>query len=236
MMIMENKVGISRIFFQTETGAQGSQAVPVRAVTMEERLLLGSIGSALSFAGLTRPDIEGAGVIVGVDSAIDKVKESYFNGVVQDGPLGASPLLFPYTSPNALAARATIHFGIKGPDITIASGPLSFLKAVIYAYRLVSSGRLRHALAAGVTEGVSATICLGLEPSDLSISSVSESRGDRTAGHGAVASMIDTVSIFNEALSAGQCALAEAYDPSGNTVSIRVAFEKRAGVKEEAFA
>lgn len=232
---MGKRVKISRLFFRNESGPEGSQVVLARTMLVEERLLLGSIDSSLAGVGLTRADIESAGIIVGIDSVIDKVKDSYFKGVAEDGPLGASPLLFPYTSPNVLAARATIHFGIKGPDITIASGPLSFLKAVSYAYCLVSSGTVGLAVAAGVTEGLAVAILIGLEKSDLSITSALESRVDSDPRPDVSLTMRDTFSIFQEALSAAADASVEASDLSGNTIRIGLAFDNGVALKEEAF-
>lgn len=237
---MGKRVKISRLFFQAEGGSEGSQVALTRTIISEERLLLGSIESSLAWAGIARADIEGAGIIIGVDSAIDKVKESYFKDVVEDGALGASPLFFPYTSPNVLAARSTIHFGIKGPDITIASGQLSFLKAVSYAYCLVSSGIVDIAVAAGVTEGLSAAMIIGLERSDLSITSVVESRFDLDLSPDirpeVSIKMKDTFSIFQEALGSGAQLPVEASDISGNTIRIGLAFDNGAALKEEAFA
>ncbi len=232
---MEKRVKISRLFFQDESGPEGSQVALARTILAEERLLLGSIDSSLARAGLSRADIESAGIIVGIDSVIDKVKESYFKGVAEDGPLGASPLFFPYTSPNVFAARATIHFGIKGPDITIASGPLSFLKAVSYAYRLVSSGTTGLAVAAGVTEGIAAAMLIGLDQSDLSISSALESRVDPDSRPEVSLAMRDTFSIFQEALKVGADVPVEASDLSGSTIRIGLAFVNGEALKEEAF-
>lgn len=235
-MITEKRVKISRLFYQAQGDLDGSQVAGARAVLLEEGLMLASIDSALAWAGISRADTERAGIIVGIDSVIDKVKESYFKGVAEDGPLGASPFLFPYTSPNVLAARATIRFGIKGPDITIASGPLSFLKAVSYAYRLVSSGRISQVVAAGVDEGMAVAMLLGIERSDISINSVAESRVPPDSKSDVSVSMRETFALFQDALDAGADASVETSDPSGNTVRIGFAFAKGAALKEEPFA
>lgn len=233
-MIMQKKVKISRLFLSGEDGM--TPHVNTRTLLDGERLMLGSVSASIAGCGLSRPDIERAGIIVGIDNAIDKVKESYFMGVVKDGPLGASPLLFPYTSANVLAARATIHFGIKGQDITIVSGPLSFLKAVSYAYCLVSSGRIDIAIVAGVTEAVAAAVVLGLDISGCFINSAVESRADGVEEINKSQSMSDTFSLLEGALTAGGEASVEAVDPSGNMVRISLGFENGPALKEEAFA
>lgn len=233
-MSMQKKVKISRLFLSGEDG----MIFPVNARTLldGERLMLGSVSASIAGCGLSRPDIERAGIIAGIDNAIDKVKESYFKGVVKDGPLGASPLLFPYTSANVLAARASIHFGIKGPDITIASGPISFLKAVSYAFCLVSSGRIDLAIVAGVTEAVAAAVVLGLDISGCFINGAVESRRDGVDEINTSQSMSETFSLLEGALTAGGEASVEAVDPSGNMVRLSLGFENGPASKEEAFA
>lgn len=233
-MIMQKKIKISRIFFSGEDDA--APPVNTRTLLDAERLMLGSISASIAGCGLSRPDIERAGIIAGIDNAIDKVKESYFKGVVKDGPLGASPLFFPYTSPNVLAARATIHLGIKGPDITIVSGPLSFLKAVSYAYCLVSSGRIDLAIVAGVTEGIAASVVLGLDKSERFITGAVESRADGVEEITTSHSMSKTFSIFDGALSGRVDATVEAADRSGNMVRLSLGFENGSALKEGAFA
>lgn len=232
---MAKNVKISRLFYHDKTEACAGQG-RTRTVLAEESLLLGSIAAALAGCGLSRDDIERAGIIVGIDSVIDKVKESYFKGVAEDGPIGASPLLFPYTSANVLAARATIDLGIKGPDITIVSGPLSFLKAVSYAFCLVSSGRIKLAIAAGAAEGAAVSMLLGLEKSGSSITDAVESRAGGVSQPDKPASMSETFSLFERALDAGADASIEAGDSSGNVVRIGLCFEKSMQLKEEAFA
>lgn len=233
-MIMRKKVRISRLFLSGEHDM--TPPVNTRTLLDAERLMLGSISASIAGCGLSRPDIERAGIIVGIDNAIDKVKESYFRGVVKDGPLGASPLLFPYTSPNVLAARATIHFGIKGQDITIVSGPLSFLKAVSYAYCLVSSGRIDLAIVAGVTEADAAAVVLGLDIPGCFITGAVESRADGVDEPNIAQSMSETFSLLEGVLAAGVEASVETADPSGNMVRISLGFENGPALEEEAFA
>lgn len=122
----------------------------VKTVIRSEELLLSAISEALknSPAGLARPE----GIAVGVDNAIDTCKAEFYNEFLKDGPRGVSPLLFPYTSPNAVTAQATIAFGLRGEDMTIASGEFSFLKALAYAYELIKNRLLGCVVAGGVSE------------------------------------------------------------------------------------
>jgi 3-oxoacyl-(acyl-carrier-protein) synthase len=99
-------------------------------------------------------------VVFGGDEAIDGLKEEYFRGVIAHGAIGASPLLFPYTSLNAITAQITIAFGIKGEDMTIAAGPVSFLRALVYACELLKESVVDFALVGGFSENAAFAMAL----------------------------------------------------------------------------
>lgn len=157
-------------------------------------------GRSLEEAGITGHLSEGAGVFVGLDGIMDRWKEEFFRGVENDGPVGASPLIFPYTSANALAARLTIAFGLKGQDITIASGPLSFLKAFSYAWTHVSSGMLDRVLVCGASEDMAMTLVMGSSSGGVSVTMPAEGFSDEPGGLKAVSSMSETFRLFKETL------------------------------------
>lgn len=132
----------------------------VRTVIRSEELALAATSVALKQAGWNPPCTpsllkEGSGesgIIFGIDNAIDNCKTEFFEGLLNDGPIGASPLLFPFTSSNAITAQITIAFGIKGEDITITDGPLSFLKAIDYSLELLNRRVIISAIVGGVSE------------------------------------------------------------------------------------
>lgn len=136
---------------------------PVKTVVKAEELALSATSAALKQAGwnppLIPPFVKGGkgvlGIIFGIDNAIDVCKAQFFKGLLEDGAIGASPLLFPFTSPNAITAQVTIAFGIKGEDITITSGPLSFFKAVEYGIELLDKRVIQSAVIGGVSENES---------------------------------------------------------------------------------
>lgn len=133
----------------------------VKTVIRSEELLLSAISEALKNlpAGCLRPE----GIATGVDNAIDSCKAEFYNEFLKDGPRGVSPLIFPYTSPNALAAQATIAFGLRGIDMTIASGEISFLKAIAYAHDLIKNRVIGSIVVGGVSEISAYAIVLGSE-------------------------------------------------------------------------
>ncbi len=180
-----------------------------RTVFREERFLLAAIaevleisGEAAGFEGAAAGNNADLGIVLGVDTVVDGWKAGFFGEVIEDGPIGASPLAFPYTSPNALAARATIAFKIKGDDITISSGALSFLKAVSYGALLVESGVLEGVIVGGVAEGAAFTTLLSAEPGENYITEVFERRA---AGDGLVqiSTMAESFAILRDALDEG---------------------------------
>ncbi len=87
----------------------GHLSPPVRIVHPVEEATLVAGRDALKAAGIGFPvGLEEPGVAFGVEEAIDGVKARYYAALLKDGPLGASPVAFPLTTPNTLAARLAI--------------------------------------------------------------------------------------------------------------------------------
>jgi hypothetical protein len=162
--------------------SEGSSVPPSvaddRTIFIEEALLIDSASRTIKEATLNGFSIENSAVIVGVDTLVDDWKERFFKNVLADGPVGASPIEFPFTSPNALSARLSIRFGIKGEISTITSGALSFLKALIYSAELVSSGISDGVLVGGVSKGKAITLYLGRGSGDIIIDDFCERKSD----------------------------------------------------------
>ena len=121
----------------------------VKTVIKAEELALAALSAALK--QIRNLELE-TGIVFGIDNAIDRCKEEFFKGLLAEGPICASPLLFPYTSHNAITAQATIAFGIKGEDITITSGASSFLKAIEYSFELLHRSVMKSVIAGGISE------------------------------------------------------------------------------------
>jgi 3-oxoacyl-[acyl-carrier-protein] synthase II len=56
------------------------------------------------------------------------------------GPRGAEPRRFPATSPNLAPGRAAIAFGLQGPALSVGSGRLAALEALLLAIELLEAG------------------------------------------------------------------------------------------------
>lgn len=112
--------------------------------------------SAASVAGLlasrrvllAAPGIERAtiGVFFGTEFGCLDTNDRYHRGLVESGPLEASPLLFAQTIPSAPAGEVAIAFGLSGPSTTIMSGRDAGLLALAEARRALRLGRCEHAL------------------------------------------------------------------------------------------
>jgi hypothetical protein len=125
---------------------------PVRLVNPIEEVALLAAYEALSGAGIVVPlGGEGAGIAMGVEEGIDPIKADYYRGILRDGPLGASPLTFPFTAPNTIAARISIVMDLRGENHTVCGGSLSGAQAIGLALDALRQGRSPAMLAGGVT-------------------------------------------------------------------------------------
>lgn len=125
---------------------------PVRLVHGIEDVAIVAAYEALSQAGTRVPlGEERVGIALGVEEGIDSIKADYFRNVLRDGPLGASPLAFPLTAPNTIAARISILMDLRGENHTVCGGSLSGAKAVGLALESLRAGRSPAMLVGGVT-------------------------------------------------------------------------------------
>lgn len=94
---------------------------------------------------------EAVRLLLGLDEAIDGIKARHSEAVSREGPLGASPIWFPLTTPNAIAAQLSIALGLRGESHTICGGNLSGAQAIGMAAESIRNGCHGAALAGGVT-------------------------------------------------------------------------------------
>jgi 3-oxoacyl-(acyl-carrier-protein) synthase len=123
----------------------------MRLVHVLEKLAVAAVGCALLDSGL---EFQGGpsdiGIYIGIDDAIEDIKDEYFSGVRADGLLGASPLLFPFTSPNTLAAQVSIAFDLRGEGIVM---PVNSLcpDVIKYSAECISGGYAKKAITGLIT-------------------------------------------------------------------------------------
>lgn len=126
--------------------------LPVRLFHPLEEVACLAAYEALSQAGVAVPfGGDGIGIAIGVDEGIDGIKARYYQGILTDGPLGASPLAFPFTTPNTIAARISILLDLRGESLTVCGGSLSGAQAIGLAMAALREGRSGAVLAGGAT-------------------------------------------------------------------------------------
>ncbi|MBI5026556.1 MAG: hypothetical protein HZC12_07505 [Nitrospirae bacterium] len=122
----------------------------VRLANDIERLAIASVGNVLEDAKIKFPVGDSSiGIYMGIDDAVEDIKDEYFNNILRDGIVGVSPLLFPYTSPNAFAAQVSIAFDIRGESITFPFKD-SYRDMVKYAAGCVAKGYAQKAIAGAI--------------------------------------------------------------------------------------
>jgi hypothetical protein len=122
----------------------------LRFVCELEKLTVAAVELVLGEAGVDVPvGKETLGIYIGIDDAIEEIKNEHLGNIIKEGLLGASPLLFPFTSPNALAAQATIVFDIRGESVVM---PIKgSMKSIIeYADACVADGYMEMAIAGAI--------------------------------------------------------------------------------------
>ncbi|MCC6326645.1 MAG: hypothetical protein L3J18_16565 [Candidatus Brocadia sp.] len=122
----------------------------MRFVNSLEQLAVTAVGIMLNDAKIDIPiGNSNVGLFVGIDDSIEDIKDEYFEGILNEGILGASPLLFPYTTPNSLAAQVSIAFDIRGENITIPI-QYSYRTVLEYAVECITEKYTGTAIAGGI--------------------------------------------------------------------------------------
>jgi 3-oxoacyl-[acyl-carrier-protein] synthase II len=107
---------------------------------------------ALRDAGLEPGQLAAPGLVLGSYWGDLRSSEAFASGFLARGPLGLSPLVFPSTVMNAMAAHVAIALGVRGPMLTVndlgAAGDL----AVAQGVGLLRARRATAVLAGGVDE------------------------------------------------------------------------------------
>jgi 3-oxoacyl-[acyl-carrier-protein] synthase II len=123
-----------------------------RLVHPIEEMALLAAHDALRRAGVRTPlGGEDIGVALGLEEGIDGIKAQYYRDILRDGPLGASPIVFPLTTPNTIAARISIALDLRGENLTLCAGTLSGAHALGLAMEMLRAGRMPVMLAGGAT-------------------------------------------------------------------------------------
>ena len=134
----------------------------VRPVHELDTLLIAAVSKLLDCAGIAFPlGNAHIGMYIGIDDSIEEIKNDYFSSIIREGIMGVSPLIFPFTSPNALAAQASVAFDIRGECITL-SGKNSFDEAVQYGVESLFHHHILTAIAGSITKNKTGRVNKGM--------------------------------------------------------------------------
>jgi len=127
-----------------------------RRVADATKFTLAAISMALSDAGLDRDRRRSGreGLLVGVTHGAIDFSTRFHQGLLLEGPQGASPLHFTESVLNAPAGNAAIAFGFRGPVHTLIGEETVGGSAVRMALSLLRSGELDRCIVAGAEEWV----------------------------------------------------------------------------------
>ncbi len=125
-----------------------------RRVANATKFTLAAISMALSDAGLDRDRGRNGreGLLVGVTHGAIDFSTRFHQGLLLEGPQGASPLHFSESVLNAPAGNAAIAFGFRGPVHTLIGEETVGGKAIGMALSLLRSGELDRCIVAGAEE------------------------------------------------------------------------------------
>jgi len=110
-----------------------------------------AIENALEDTGYKIEDGTKIGMIWGVAKGPLKIFEKYYRGILSEGLEFASALYFPHIVSNSVAGQASIAFGIKGCNTTMA-GQFSPFAALQYAMQLIRQGKNEIFIVGGADE------------------------------------------------------------------------------------
>jgi len=94
----------------------------------------------------------GLGLVVGTERGDFRSSEEFALGFLRRGPTGLSPMIFPHTVMNTMAAAAAIAIGAKAPSVTLNQPTVAGDLAIARGTELIRSGRAEAVVAGAVDE------------------------------------------------------------------------------------
>jgi len=127
-------------------------AEELRRLARASQLAVVASRLALADAGVEPGALPALGLVLGSHLGDFRSSEEFALGYLRRGPLGLSPVVFPNTVMNAMAAQAAIAAGARGPMLTLNQTGAAGEAAVTRAAALIASRRATAVLAGGVDE------------------------------------------------------------------------------------
>lgn len=123
-----------------------------RRLARASQLALVAARLALADAGLQPGQLAETGLVLGSHWGDFRSSETFALGFLERGVLGLSPLVFPNTVMNAMAAQVAIAVGVRGPLLTLNEVDVAGELAVARGAALIAAGRAAMVLAGGTDE------------------------------------------------------------------------------------
>ena len=123
-----------------------------RRLSRASQLAVVAARLALSDARLQPGQLAAMGLVLGSHWGDFRSSETFALGFLERGVLGLSPLVFPSTVMNAMAAHVSIAVGVRGPMLTLNEVDVAGELAVARGAALIASGRASIVLAGGADE------------------------------------------------------------------------------------
>ena len=135
---------IDRALAELVDGAEARRLSRVSQLTLAAARLAVADADASSASDLA--------LVVGTELGDLRSTVAFADGYLSRGPAGLSPLLFPNTVMNTMAAATAIAVGARNASLTINAPTVAGELAIVRAAASVAAGRVRAALAGGVDE------------------------------------------------------------------------------------
>jgi len=125
-----------------------------RRMSRISRMAVAASVEALEDSGLSldETDKERVAVVMGTSYGSTSSVEGFYASLLENGPRGAQPFLFPETVPNAPASHVAMFHGITGPNSTFCQNEISAETAILYARNLLLQNHVDVALVGGADE------------------------------------------------------------------------------------
>ena len=146
--------------FETRIAAEVKDFDPTRFIDPKDlrkmdpfiHFAIGAACIAVEDSGIefSKEDPERVGVIIGVGLGGLATLEQSFQILRDKGPKRISPFFIPAIIPNEAPAHISIRFGLKGPNMAVATACASGAHAIGMAFRAIQYGDIDVAVSGGV--------------------------------------------------------------------------------------
>ncbi len=166
-----------------------------RRMSRFSQLAVASAVEAVAESGLSVNDETRTRIAVAVGTGIASTgsTDTFFEGLLSEGPEGTNPMIFPETVQNIAASHIGIHFSIRGPNITFSHADISSELSIAYCCGLLESGQVDAAIVSGADE-MSSSLLVGYASLGLlseRMQPFDRSRGGFVAGEGGATMVLE---------------------------------------------